>query len=398
MRPRQRPRRGSVEHGEMHTGLSIRRFSERRLLHLSDELLAAVLAAADSPGVMFKLLQVNIHVSHLLRDETWPTWRSMAYRMTTWVPKISTSDTHHISNIATSMLAKAAARAGGWRGLCLEKDAYDPRHLALPSDAPLDWPAGRWYPLTPPEEHGLFETILHTPLPDAQPQISLRPSDMVRTPLSSPAMASKPPPLSLVFLLDGSGSMTPCFRGVKRFIRNMVLHLRCGFDSRTAPPPHIAGATASLLQFNDYKVRKEFDTDSLNSPLFTPDMDHLLENWDDIRKLGGTTRFVHAVEVAREAINAAPAENRKLLVLLTDGVADDWNDALKMMIKMQEQGDGMVSFLVLGVAACSYYEDEFPVQSTLKLMGPKHQKQLFMLSRDNERPREVLETVMVHPG
>ena len=98
-----------------------------------------------------------------------------------------------------------------------------------------------------------------------------------------------------------------------------------------------------------------------------------------------------------QAIEAAPAENRKLLVLLTDGVADDWQDALKMMIKCHSEAQGLFSFLVLGVAACSYYEDEFPVQPTLKLMGPEFQQQLFMLSRDNERPRE-LESVTVQPG
>ena len=112
-------------------------------------------------------------------------------------------------------------------------------------------------------------------------------------------------------------------------------------------------------------------------------------------------RFVHAVEAAKEAIEAAPITNRKLLILLTDGVADDWNDALKIMIKMQQQHQtapgATVDFLVLGVAACSYYEDEFPVQSTLKLMGEQYQQQLFMLSRDNERPREV-ESVTLQPG
>jgi len=126
-------------------------------------------------------------------------------------------------------------------------------------------------------------------------------------------------------------------------------------------------------------------------------MDNILENWDDIRKLGGTTRFLHAVEAGKEAIDNAPSCNRKLLILLTDGVADDWQDALKLMMKLHADAEGMVSFLVLGVAACSYYEDEFPVQPTLKQMGPQFQQQLFMLSRDNERPRE-LETITVHPG
>jgi len=391
---RVRPRRGSVEHQELHVAVATRKSSERRLLHLSDELLAAVLGAADAPGVMYRLLQVNKHVSELLRDETWPTWRSLAHRMSTWVPKIHTPVGVHVSTIATGMLTKAAARIGGWRSLCHEKDAYDPRHLALPTDSPVDWPPGRWYPLTPHEEQGLFDTILHAP-PRMFPRAAL-PSQIV-SPQPSPAIGPHQAPLSLVFLLDGSGSMTPCFRGVKRFIRNMILHLRCGFDSKNPPnKPSIAGATASLLQFNDYKVRKEF-SDSLNMRLFTPEMDHCLDNWDDIRKLGGTTRFLHAVEAAHEAIQEAPAVNRKLLILLTDGVADDWEDALKMMIKMHDNSDGLLSFMVMGVAACSYYEDEFPVQATLKLMGEKFRQQLFMLSRDNERPRD-LESVIVQPG
>ena len=49
-----------------------------------------------------------MHINHLLRDESWPTWRSMAHRMSTWVPLIHGKDGHFISGIATSMLNKAA--------------------------------------------------------------------------------------------------------------------------------------------------------------------------------------------------------------------------------------------------------------------------------------------------
>merc|ERR1719324_838846 len=112
--------------------------------------------------MMYRLLQVNMHITKILRDETWPTWRGLAHRMSTWIPTIQgPGDSTYVSGIATSMLSKAAARIGGWRTLCHEKDAYDPRHLALPTDAPLDWPPGRWYPLTPMEEFGLFDTILN---------------------------------------------------------------------------------------------------------------------------------------------------------------------------------------------------------------------------------------------
>ena len=47
-----------TEHQELHVAVATRKSSERRLLHLSDELLAAVLGAADAPGVMYRLLQV----------------------------------------------------------------------------------------------------------------------------------------------------------------------------------------------------------------------------------------------------------------------------------------------------------------------------------------------------
>merc|ERR1712182_162245 len=113
MQRRVRPRRGSVEHSNLHVGASMRHSSsERRLLPLSDELLAAVLSAADAPGVMYRLLQVNLHVSELLRDETWPTWRGLAHRMSTWAPTIQTASGPLVSTIVSGMLAKAAARIG----------------------------------------------------------------------------------------------------------------------------------------------------------------------------------------------------------------------------------------------------------------------------------------------
>merc|ERR1711939_484229 len=168
----------------------------------------------------------------------------------------------------------------------------------------------------------------------------------------------------------------PCFRGIMRFIRNMILHLRRGYDSSTVPAEahYLHNATASLLQFNDYKVRHDFGQERQNVPLFSQDMDQILSNWEDIRKLGGTTRFVHAVEAAQSVVEAAPDVNRKLLVLVTDGVAEDWESAVRKIMQMQKD-DKSFTFLVLGVAACSYYEDEFPVTDTLKLLGEKHKQQ-----------------------
>ena len=39
---------------------------------------------------------------------------------------------------------------------------------------------------------------------------------------------------------------------------------------------------------------------------------------------GGTTSTIHAVDSARTAYDAAPAENSKLIVLVSDGVTEDW--------------------------------------------------------------------------
>lgn len=354
---------------------------QNQLAQLSDELLANVLIAADSPGVIFKTLQVNKHMKQVLLDESWATWSGLARRMSTYVHTMGETG---LSSIVTKMLSRAALRIGGWRTLCAEKEAYYAAKEVLPTNAPTDWPSGRWYPLTPHEELGLFDTLLYSP-PQGKdiPNLSNAAS-------ASPSLAAKLEPLSLVFLLDGSGSMTPCFRGITRFIRNMILHLRRGYDSSNVPADahHLRNATASLLQFNDYKVRQDFGQERKNVPLFSEDMDTILSSWEDIRKLGGTTRFVHAVEAAKSAVDAAPELNRKLLVLVTDGVAEDWETAVQTMLQMQKDCENF-TFVVLGVAACSYYEDEFPVNETLKLLGEKHKQQLFMLSRDNTRPREL---------
>merc|ERR1712224_651200 len=217
---------------------------------------------------------------------------------------------------------------------------------------------------------------MSTTLPTADEAYDVTRHTRVVSPYTSPANGPTQAPLSLVFLLDGSGSMTPCFRGVKRFIRNMILHLRQGYDSTGPAPPNVGGATASVLQFNDFKVRNEFN--ALNLPLLSPELSEVLEDWERIKKLGGTTKFLHAAQAAKEAMEAAPPCNNKLLVLITDGVADDWQDAIKLMIKIQTDSNGSMAFLVVGVAACSYYEDEFPVHVTQKLLGEQYSQQLFM--------------------
>lgn len=58
------------------------------------------------------------------------------------------------------------------------------------------------------------------------------------------------------------------------------------------------------------------------------------------------------------------------------------------MIVSQAEDD-KAHLLVVGVAACSYYEDEFPTVDTLKLLGKEKQDSLFMLSRDNESSKSA---------
>jgi hypothetical protein len=197
-------------------------------------------------------------------------------------------------------------------------------------------------------------------------------------------------PLSLFFLLDGSGSMTPCFRGIKRFIRNMIL--RFG----VLPAGILEASTVAFLQYNDYKVRDELSNhkvpalgedveEGVNVPVQSTRMRTALENWDGIHKLGGTTSTIHAVDSARTAYDAAPVENSKLIVLVSDGVTEDWEESIGQLVELQAN-DENTHLLVLGVAACSYYEDEFPTEDTLKLLGPNNEHQLFMMSRDNEKP------------
>jgi hypothetical protein len=194
----------------------------------------------------------------------------------------------------------------------------------------------------------------------------------------------------MFFLLDGSGSMTPCFRGIKRFIRNMIL--RFG----QIPAGSLQASTVAFLQYNDYKVRNELrqhkvpalgedDDTTVNVPMGSCRMKTALDQWDSIHKLGGTTSTIHAVESAQAAYDAVPAANSKLVVLISDGVTEDWGESIGQLVELQAK-DENTHLLVLGVAACSYYEDEFPTEDTLKLLGPDNEHQLFMMSRDNEKP------------
>lgn len=338
------------------------------LLALSDELVSIILSHSDAAGLAFVALQVCHQLSRIVCDDSYRTvWFGLCHRMSyKWAVK---------NKLLDRCLELAACRAGGWRALCHEKDAFDPRHPKLPEQAPTDWPAGRWYPLTPCEETGLFDALLEqTRGRDCQT------------------------PVSLFFLLDGSGSMTPCFRGIKRFIRNMILRLRAA--------SHVE-STVAFLQYNDYKVRNELvaDQSGLNVTMQSPQLSSALENWDAIRKLGGTTSTIHAVQSAKEAFEAAPRGNTKLMLLISDGVTDDWSASIKQLVQMQA-GDERAHLLVIGVAACSYYEDEFPTevrwleplaelgwQDTLQLLGPGREHQLFLMSRDNERPNPHLDNI-----
>eukprot|EP00658_Telonema_sp_P-2_P018359 TRINITY_DN171_c0_g1_i4.p1 TRINITY_DN171_c0_g1~~TRINITY_DN171_c0_g1_i4.p1 ORF type:complete len:192 (-),score=53.13 TRINITY_DN171_c0_g1_i4:43-618(-) len=181
--------------------------------------------------------------------------------------------------------------------------------------------------------------------------------------------------------------MTPCFRGIKRFIRNMVQRLRPECVTEASRQ-----STMCFMQYNDYKVRNELarlpgqDQDVLNVPIRSEQLDQAIASWDDIQKLGGTTRTIHAVESAQRAFHAAPCDNNKLIVLISDGVTDDWSDSITELLKI-EAADEKAHLLVVGVAACSYYEDEFPTLDTLKLLGKEKENSLFMLSRDNESTR-----------
>eukprot|EP00657_Telonema_sp_P-1_P006914 TRINITY_DN26416_c0_g1_i1.p1 TRINITY_DN26416_c0_g1~~TRINITY_DN26416_c0_g1_i1.p1 ORF type:complete len:176 (+),score=60.72 TRINITY_DN26416_c0_g1_i1:163-690(+) len=161
------------------------------------------------------------------------------------------------------------------------------------------------------------------------------------------------------------------------------------------PAEHVTEAsmhsTVSFMQYNDYKVRNELapqseEHEQLNIPLRSDQMQQALDGWDSIQKLGGTTRTIHAVESAQRAFIAAPKDNNKLIVLISDGVTDDWSDSITELLKIQAQ-DEKAHLLVVGVAACSYYEDEFPTVDTLKLLGKDMEHSLFMLSRDNESTR-----------
>jgi len=134
-----------VEHADHHVGLCNAKSLQRHLFTLSDDVIAAIIASSDAPGMLFNLLLVNKHIFCLLRDESWPTWRGLAHRMSTWAPSLESDTKAKVSSLVSLMLTRAAARIGGWRALCFEKESYDPRHLSLPADAPIDWPPGRWY-------------------------------------------------------------------------------------------------------------------------------------------------------------------------------------------------------------------------------------------------------------
>merc|ERR1711998_127993 len=92
------------------------------LLGLSDELVATILyCSSDAEGLAFVALQVCTQLWRIATDDSFRTvWFGLCHRMSyTWAVK---------SKLLDRCLELAACRAGGWRALCHEKEAFDPRH------------------------------------------------------------------------------------------------------------------------------------------------------------------------------------------------------------------------------------------------------------------------------
>ena len=87
------------------------------------------------------------------------------------------------------------------------------------------------------------------------------------------------------------------------------------------------------------------------------------------------------------------AENYKLLLLFTDGVAGDWIEVLQAMRKMEETDpNGPTRFLIFGLTdnRRRYYDGcNFPLRDTLKGLGGAHADRLVMLSREEMRGSEM---------
>ncbi|XP_078580606.1 uncharacterized protein LOC144864418 isoform X3 [Branchiostoma floridae x Branchiostoma japonicum] len=130
------------------------------------------------------------------------------------------------------------------------------------------------------------------------------------TPMPDPVCVNFTP-VDMVFLLDGSGSVTqPNFELVKQFTQNVVVNF------------NISSATTrvGLVQYSD-TIRTEF---FLNSH---PSRDQLLLAISDVDYLQGNTLTGAAIDFVRTSSFSVPTGNRltlpDVLVVVTDGLSQD---------------------------------------------------------------------------
>jgi len=315
-----------------------------QLLKLSIEIQANILRlAGEAPGVVYRAILTSTELFAMTCDETVcrSIWRTMHSRMPNSTPA---------SQFRADLEDRAARVAGGWRALCHEKRVFDsifqPR-VQLPRDA--------WYALSPSEEAGMCDAML--------------------------SLARHRPALSIVCLVDGSSSMNHCFKPVMGCIQRMLLRLL------GAPHGCGIGHTISLFQFNHTVVKQE--SQGLAIPLHSAQMQLQLASWADISIIGGGTNFLHALDEAQNAFNAVPMENYKLLLLFTDGIADDWAIVVNRMREMEAAAPGS-HFFILGVTdntekTCHGFN--FPRIETLAALGATHSNRLIMLSKED--PQEL---------
>jgi len=111
-----------------------------------------------------------------------------------------------------------------------------------------------------------------------------------------------------------------------------------------------------------------------------------LAAWNKIKIMGGGTNFLHALDHAKIACEAAPVANLKVVLLFTDGIADDWSEVIERMIEMEKETQGS-HFMIMGVTENQrkfYNGYNFPRPETLKALGKTHEARLVMLSREED--------------
>ncbi|XP_078660839.1 uncharacterized protein LOC144905190 isoform X3 [Branchiostoma floridae x Branchiostoma belcheri] len=118
-------------------------------------------------------------------------------------------------------------------------------------------------------------------------------------------------PVDMIFLLDGSSSVTePNFELVKQFTRNVVVNFNISSET----------TRVGLVQYSD-TIRTEF---FLNSH---PTRDQLLTAISDVDYLQGNTLTGAAIEFVRTSSFSVPAGNRltlpDVLIVVTDGLSQD---------------------------------------------------------------------------